>query len=679
MSKDIAIESLGKKIDELNQQVWDLRVYDYAKAFVISQESLQLARSINYQKGIADAACLQGFLFARVSKNDEAWPLLEESLAIYKSLGDKEGQAISLDYMGIVQRNWGNFGASLELLFNALDLSEGKNLKDNEIANIYYQLGVTYKNLGNFEKALDFLYKSRAGHQAEKTRLYESYPINIIGTIYFENGDYNRALEFFKEALNSRQELNDKLGIAGSLDNIGYAYFKLKDYSQAINFCSNSLDISRQTGDKRSQANSLHHLAEIYKESGDRQKAVACCNESLQIRKETGDIKGEAQILLFLAELYKDEEGDKVLERLHGALKIAEEIKGLDLLSRIRLLLFEYYKGIGNYDKAIQNLELHLALDKEFHKNTIEQKVANLEITHKAEEARKETEAIRLKNEELTKLNTEIERQRLELEQALSELQSTQAQLIQSEKMASLGELTAGIAHEIQNPLNFVNNFSDVSNELLIEMEAELKNGNFEEANALLSDVKQNLEKILHHGKRADGIVKGMLQHSRTGTGQTELTDINVLCDEYLRLAFHGLRAKDKSFSAKFETDFDNSIEKINIVRQDVGRVILNLINNAFYAANDKAKHHPGNEPVVTISTNKVDGKVEIKVKDNGNGIPRKILDKIFQPFFTTKPTGQGTGLGLSLSYDIIKAHGGEIRVETKENEGSEFIIQLPI
>jgi signal transduction histidine kinase len=280
------------------------------------------------------------------------------------------------------------------------------------------------------------------------------------------------------------------------------------------------------------------------------------------------------------------------------------------------------------------------------------------------------------------KANTLLQQQKNELNQALTDLRQTQSQLIQSEKMASLGELTAGIAHEIQNPLNFVNNFSEVSNELIDEMKSELATGNWQPATEIADEVKQNLEKILHHGKRADGIVKGMLQHSRTGSGNKELTDINALCDEYLRLSYHGLRAKDKSFNAKFESDFDPNFPKINVVPQDIGRVILNLINNAFYVVSQKQKAEIGKpdstyEPIVTVSTKRNGDKVLISVKDNGNGIPESIKEKIFQPFFTTKPTGQGTGLGLSLSYDIVKAHGGELSVETKEREGSEFIIQL--
>jgi C4-dicarboxylate-specific signal transduction histidine kinase len=272
----------------------------------------------------------------------------------------------------------------------------------------------------------------------------------------------------------------------------------------------------------------------------------------------------------------------------------------------------------------------------------------------------------------------EIAAQRDNLEQTLDELKSTQSQLVQREKMASLGELTAGIAHEIQNPLNFVNNFSEVNDELLKELKVEADKGNLEEVKEIANDIAFNSEKINHHGKRADAIVKGMLQHSRSSTGQKEPTDINALADEYLRLAYHGLRAKDKSFNASTRTEFDDNIGKITVNPQDLGRVILNLINNAFYAVCEKQKHNLSDyEPMVTVSTAKNNGKVEIKVKDNGNGISQKVVDKIFQPFFTTKPTGQGTGLGLSVSYDIVKAHGGELKVLTKESKGSEFIIIL--
>ena len=286
---------------------------------------------------------------------------------------------------------------------------------------------------------------------------------------------------------------------------------------------------------------------------------------------------------------------------------------------------------------------------------------------------------------ELNETNVSLSEANNSLNNTLHELKSTHAQLVQSEKMASLGELTAGIAHEIQNPLNFVNNFSEVNTELIDELEQEINKGNLEDVKSIAADIKENEQKINFHGKRADAIVKGMLQHSRANTGKKEPTDINALADEYLRLSYHGLRAKDKSFNADYKTNFDESIGKINVVPQDIGRVLLNLYNNAFYAVKPpnplKGEQY---RPLVTVTTKSVKPPlgglgVEIIVRDNGAGIPQKVIDKIFQPFFTTKPTGEGTGLGLSLSYDIIKAHSGEIKVETKEGEGTEFIIQLQV
>ena len=304
--------------------------------------------------------------------------------------------------------------------------------------------------------------------------------------------------------------------------------------------------------------------------------------------------------------------------------------------------------------------------------------------------------------EEKVKTRThDLESAKVKVENTLENLKATQKQLIHSEKMASLGELTAGIAHEIQNPLNFVNNFSEVSTELIDEMNEELNSGDFNEAKAISTDIKQNLEKILHHGKRADSIVKGMLQHSRTNSGEKEPTDINALADEYLRLAYHGLRAKDKTFNATLETDFDERIGKVNIIPQDMGRVILNLITNAFYACNERKKvsEDADYKPTVSVSTKlhplapasggkgsispagggAGGGMIHITVSDNGSGIPEDIKQKIFQPFFTTKATGEGTGLGLSLSYDIVKAHGGELSCSSKVGEGTEFIIKLPV
>lgn len=297
------------------------------------------------------------------------------------------------------------------------------------------------------------------------------------------------------------------------------------------------------------------------------------------------------------------------------------------------------------------------------------------------------TEELKNQFEQQVKARTaELTAQKNELEKTLQELKSTQSQLIHAEKMASLGELTAGIAHEIQNPLNFVNNFSELSNELLVEMKEEIEAGNYDSALEIVQDITQNLQKIAHHGNRADSIVKGMLQHSRVNSGEKELTDLNALADEFLRLSYHGLRAKDKSFNSDFKLNLDPNLPQVKVVAQDFGRLILNLVNNAFFAVNEKkSKLDPNSEegktyqPTVEVSTFLENNKVKIKVSDNGGGIPKAIKEKIFQPFFTTKPTGSGTGLGLSLSYDIVKAHGGDFKVDSVEGEQTTFTILLPL
>lgn len=297
-------------------------------------------------------------------------------------------------------------------------------------------------------------------------------------------------------------------------------------------------------------------------------------------------------------------------------------------------------------------------------------------IYYRSRQLRREN---RLLEEKVAVRTNQLQLEKDKVESTLAELKSTQAQLIQSEKMASLGELTAGIAHEIQNPLNFVNNFSEVNKELMEEMKIEMGKGNLDEVKMIAASIEDNEDKIMHHGKRADAIVKSMLQHAQPTLGRKEPTDINALAEKYLRLSYQGFRAKEKAFSATLGTNFNQNIGKINIIPQDIGRVLLNLYNNAFYTVSEKKKQQPlGYEPSISVSTKMVDNKVEIGVKDNGNGIPQKVMDKIFQPFFTTKPTGQGTGLGLSLSYDIVKAHGGEIRVDSKEGEFTEFVVQIP-
>ncbi len=691
MAEEPTIKVLKDKIDQLNIQAWELRVSDSTQAYLLSKEAFVLAEGINYERGKAEGYRTYAFTLIRLSRHQEALEYAEKSMALFELLNDLGGQASVYEYYGIIQRSYGNYSASLAFLFKALELTQQTGKKESESLACYH-LGVTYKYLGDFEKALNYLLKSLSTARLGNYWIAESYSLNQIGLIYFETGDLTNALDYYHQSLSFRQRAGDKWGEAGCLDNIGIIHFKLKDNERALDFCSQALAISQHIDDKKGEANSLFHLGNIYEQVMEFDKASSCYNSSLTIRRNIGDKKGETEILLFLAGLYLktnsvNEPPEKIFELLHKALQLAEEIKANDLLSKIHLVFYEVCKNFNHYQEAFMHIETHISLAKEIHSDTINQKIQNQEISYTAEKSRKEAELYRLRNVELASLYEESNRQKDEIEiqkkiaeASLVELKAAQAQLIQSEKMASLGELTAGIAHEIQNPLNFVNNFSEVNRELLVEMKAELDKGNLDDAKAIAHDVINNEEKINHHGKRADAIVKAMLQHSQSSSGVKELAGINKLADHYLRLAYHGLRAKDKSFNATLKTEFDESIGNINIIPQDIGRVLLNLITNAFYAVNEKNNQNiAGYEPAVEVSTKKEGNKVLIAVKDNGNGIPQKVVDKIFQPFFTTKPTGQGTGLGLSLSYDIVKAHGGEIKVETKEGEGTKFIINLPI
>ncbi|WP_373521960.1 tetratricopeptide repeat protein [Aquiflexum sp.] len=680
---------LKQRIDELNRLAWEIRINEIEKAMTYSKEAATLSIEINYAKGQADAFRIIGFASLRKSDYGQAKTYLEEASSIYDSLNDLQGLAVVHEYDGIIYRNTGNCKAALESIYKALALSRQTNFRDNEVTNLY-QLGVTYRQLGDYDRALEYLFESLLMARASTSKIMEAYNLNVIGSIYFETGDYQEALNYFHQGLPIRQQAGDYWGEAGSLDNIGHTYLKLQQYDEAISHCRKSLDIARKVGDKKGEANSLLHLAEIYQEKGELALAADCSNESMAIRKSSGDKRGEAEVLLFLAGLQHNGT-DNMLEYLLKAADIAENVNTIDLLSKLRQSLYSIYKDAGKYKEALEQLELHTALEVELHKNTIAQKMANLKISHKAEEARKETEAVRIKNNELSRLNNELEEQKVRLQQALTDLKMTQAQLIQSEKMASLGELTAGIAHEFQNPLNFVNNFSEVSAELVEEIketrakvrsresgsqESRLKTEEDEIEDEILEDIKQNLEKINHHGKRADSIVKGMLEHSRTSSGEKVFTDINALADEYLRLSYYGMRAKNKNFQADFRIQFDPDLPKINVVPQDIGRVLLNVINNAFQAVG--TRHALSLQPMVTVSTKNLGDKIQISVKDNGPGIPDAIKDKIFQPFFTTKPTGQGTGLGLSLSYDIVKAHGGEFEIRSTVGIETEFTIHLP-
>ncbi|MEO7210387.1 MAG: ATP-binding protein [Chitinophagaceae bacterium] len=557
-----------------------------------------------------------------------------------------------------ILRQQGKFVEALNVLYKALAIAQEHDLK-NDIARSYRRLGLVYFELENFTKAVELDRKAlvidndlqlMGGSQIDHVFLADAF-------VHLNNLDSALAHSIMpKDTLKAI-----KIPFYGTLGSI---YFKMDNNAAANVFYHKCYDSSMAINDFGDAAIACNGLTEMYLKLNNTDSAVYFAKKGFAFGQKASFKKETMKAATALAKIYDSTQPALAL----GYLKMADAAK-------------ESLYGVSTIE-AIQNqISQEQARQKE---------LEDAKLSYQSRLRWYGALAVFMgllafafilyRNNKLKqKANVLLQHQKEKVESTLSELKSTQQQLIQSEKMASLGELTAGIAHEIQNPLNFVNNFSEVSKELLDEMKTELNNGNTEDAKEIADDVIQNLEKINHHGKRADAIVKGMLQHSQSSTGKKEPTDINALCDEYLRLSYHGLRAKDKSFNADFKTDFDESIGKINIVPQDIGRVVLNLINNAFYAVDEKKKSVVENyNPTVLISTKKLYDKIEIRVSDNGNGIPQNILDKIFQPFFTTKPTGQGTGLGLSLSYDIVKAHGGQIKVESKVGEGASFIIELP-
>ena len=541
-----------------------------------------------------------------------------------------------LGIIGVYYAEWGNLNKGLEYLNYALPILDSIRSQNpfTESTNGYYEVSLAQikLKLKKYDEALQHAEEVMKSYQADSTNRFYAIGLLLKSMVYIFTNHPAAAYPLLVKAKKLSDSLYDgRITTYNSTLEIEYGLYKyfelVKDY---------------KSGEK--------HLLEAYK------KAVEETSNEFQLKylKELSNFYVR-QNQLKLTKKYVNEYFSlkEKIEKEQSGFKVAQyenEKKQIDQLQNINTL---------KQERAVQEA----AISK---RNTI------LWIS---------LAALMLIGASVIFLYRQLQINR----KNLRSLKETQGQLIQSEKMASLGELTAGIAHEIQNPLNFVNNFSEVNEELLAEMKEELDKGNIDDAKAIANDAIENQKKILHHGKRADAIVKGMLQHSRSSSGIKEPTNINALADEYLRLAYHGLRAKDKTFNATMKTDFDESIGKINIIPQDIGRVILNLITNAFYVVNEKSNQGiEGFEPTVTITTSSIQpplgGRgVQIKVSDNGGGIPQKVLDKIFQPFFTTKPTGQGTGLGLSLSYDIIKAHGGELKVETKEGEGTEFIIQLPL
>jgi two-component system NtrC family sensor kinase len=676
-------------LNDLSSQLSERGDLDNALHF--AKEALRISEQIKFKKGEANA--LSNVVSAMGEQDQSLYPemyrLLFKALQLFEEQKDKKGIALCYESMAALRYNEGNYAEALKNNYTALRL---------------------YEQLGDV-KSLALIYTK-------------------IAYVYDAQNNINDALKNYQSSLHFNLQLSDSTRVAGNYMNIGRMYFIQGNYGEALKMQFSALEILKRIEGNHTIPYAYENIGNIYVKEGEialadgdkatsKKKLSAALENyliSLKMLKEINSIDGLAELYGLLGNLYIK----------LNALKLARSYLEKSLQSSLAIGYNEQIKNAyftlagldsleGNYKQAYDHYKAYIALrdtlaNKESTRKSVEAKLQyefdKKAAIAKAAQDKKDAEAKRVKNiqyftiaalgivvlaviiiatiqyrnnKQKQKANALLQQQKAKVESTLSELRSTQAQLIQSEKMASLGQLTAGIAHEIQNPLNFVNNFSEVSNELIDEMNGELEKGEIVEAKLIAGDIKQNLEKINHHGKRADAIVKGMLQHSRASTGQKEPADINKFADEFLQLAFQGFRAKTPDFNAEIKTDFDDSIGNVRIVSQDIGRVLVNLYNNSFYAMNEKAKLSPNNyKPSVKLTTKKLKDKVEIRVEDNGGGVPKNIIDKIFQPFFTTKPTGQGTGLGLSLAYDIIKAHGGEIRVSTKEGEGIEFIIQLP-
>jgi two-component system NtrC family sensor kinase len=574
----------------------------------------------------------------------------------------------------IAYKSWviGDFSTAIKLSYPIYEYS--KSINDASLMwKAYGVLFNSYRDQGDYRDALKLGWEGKNIIESKKDSISYSILYAIIGSVYYGLERYDSAYIFLNKAITFPKPYNDGNGWISLM--FARALEKLDNYNDAIVYYRQSIKRLILQSNLKDLAGAYNSLASLYENKSQSDSAIIYANKALEITQQKKFNKEKAETYLIFSRIY---------EKVNPA------------------MAFDYYKLAISARDSLYNQEKQRQISSfKFNEELRKNEIQNAKI-----QSRNRLRMNAFLGSTFTLIviaiflfinNRRKQKAKQKIESAFDQLKSTQAQLIQSEKMASLGELTAGIAHEIQNPLNFVNNFSEVNTELAEELKMELAKGNTQLANEIADDIKDNSEKINHHGKRAADIVKGMLQHSRTSSGLKEPTDINKLADEYLRLAYHGLRAKDKSFNAEFKTDFDPNLPKINVIPQDIGRVLLNLINNAFYAVDKKAKlltpppPEGGSKndqikfvPTVTVSSTSLNppsgGRgVRVVVKDNGEGIPPHIVDKIFQPFFTTKPTGQGTGLGLSLSYDIVKAHGGELKVETKEGEGSEFIIQLPI
>ena len=607
------------------------------------------------------------------SKPLVAMQYAQEGLRIAHDISYPRGEARIQNRIGTIFRLTSNYGRSLEAHLASVAVAKATNDID-ALARTYNNLGNLYAEQKNSPKAIGFYQKTAALATRLNNLSLKRIALSNIGSEYALYNRLDSALTYTRTAYQLALQLKAEDSQI-ELVNLGNIYKRMGRNKLALSYYRKSRPVSLAVGNDRTLSQTYLEMAEVFQTLHQPDSTAFYAKKSLQLAQSANMLTNVVKISTLLSALYEPTAPRLSLHYFRLAavakdsLESAEKVRNFQNVEFSEKLRQEELQQAGDTYRSRMTLYVVLGVMALFGVTAL------LLFRHN----RQQQNANRL----LRRQRDEIDRQRNKAEGTLSELKATQAQLIQKEKLASLGELTAGIAHEIQNPLNFVNNFSEVSAELVSELEEEQQKPDRDpdlEAE-LLSDLKQNLQKITHHGGRASSIVKGMLEHSRTATGERQPTDLNALTEEYLRLAYQGIRAKDKTFNCELKTEFTPDLSKVDVVAQDIGRVLLNLYNNAFYAVQQRQRTTPPEyKPTVRVSTKQFDNQVEIRVFDNGTGIPDAVKAKIFQPFFTTKPTGEGTGLGLSLSYDIVtKGHGGTLTVESVEGEGTEFVICLPV
>ena len=605
------------------------------------------------------------------SKPDSCLYLSLEALELARELAFKNGELDALNRAGEAYRFLGDYPRSLEVQFRALQMHQEIKDKEGAAKDMGY-IGFTYLEIGEYRQALHYLLPAKPILAEAKNTVLESFVSSHIAHCYTLLNMPDSASLYNQQALRLLQVRAYPPLRTLVYDRLGSMYEKSGKDSEAFAWYHKALFFANLSGIKVNMSRTQKLLASLHFKLGRIDSAIyyarlAYANSMYDLQKP--HILDASSLLSQI--FYQKGEIDSAFHYQGIAMAMRDSIYGVAQYRKLQLLMLDEQKR-----------QQEIVKEQTAFRNGI--KIAGLIILLCFLGILAAFQ--RRNNMHKQKINLELQQKKDNLENALSELKSAQAQLIQSEKMASLGELTAGIAHEIQNPLNFVNNFSEINNDLIDDLKEAAAQQDQREILRLADQLKDNEAKINLHGKRADGIVKSMLQHSRAGSGFRELIDINKMVDEYVRLSFHGMRSRDKSFNTELDIRLDPSAGKVSVMPQDFGRVLLNLLNNAFYAVNEKRKNSDdAYRPKVSILLSKsgpwngYPNSLQIVIADNGMGIPAAIKEKIFQPFFTTKPTGEGTGLGLSLSYDIIKVHSGQLKVESKEGEGAEFKIILPL